>query len=72
MNDAFPGQVLERRERRLVVGEHELRAWSRQPGRAWVKGGVWTLPADATVRVGLVSHGGAGATAEFDYFRLYR
>jgi len=53
-------------------GEHELRAWSRQPGRAWVKGGVWTLPADATVRVGLVSHGGAGATAEFDYFRLYR
>ena len=53
-------------------GEHELRAWSRQPGRAWVKGGVWTLPAGATVRVGLVSHGGAGATAEFDYFRLYR
>ena len=54
------------------TGEHALRAWSRQPGTAWVKGGVWTLPAGATIRVGLVSHGGAGATAQFDYFRLYR
>jgi len=53
-------------------GEHELRAWSHQPGKAWVKGGVWTLPADAAIRVGLVSHGGAGATANFDYFRLFR
>ncbi|MBC7639924.1 MAG: family 43 glycosylhydrolase [Rhodoferax sp.] len=53
-------------------GEHQLRAWSRQPGRAWVKGGVWALPAGAAIRVGLVSHGGAGATAQFDYFRLYR
>ncbi|MFP5283798.1 MAG: glycoside hydrolase family 43, partial [Actinomycetes bacterium] len=53
-------------------GEHELRAWSSRNGRTWVKGGVWTLPADADLRVGLVSHGGAGATAQFDYFRLYR
>ena len=53
-------------------GEHELRAWSSRDGRTWVKGGVWTLPAEATLRVGLVSHGGAGATADFDYFRLYR
>jgi len=36
-----------------------------------VKGGVWTLPADAHLRVGLVSHGGAGATAQFDWFRTY-
>lgn len=53
-------------------GERELRAWTRQPGRPWVKGGVWTLPAGADVRVGLVSQGGAGASADFDYFRLYR
>ena len=26
----------------------------------------------ATLKVGLVSHGGAGATADFDYFRIYR
>ena len=54
------------------TGEHLLRAWSSRDGRTWVKGGVWTLPAHSTVRVGLVSHGGAGATADFDYLRLYR
>lgn len=53
-------------------GEHELRAWSSRDGRTWVKGGVWSLPAGADVRVGLVSHGGAGATARFGYLRLYR
>lgn len=53
-------------------GEHELRAWSRQPGEPWVKGGVWTLPKGTKIRVGLISHGGAGATADFDYLRLYR
>lgn len=53
-------------------GEHELRAWSSRDGTTWVKGGVWTFPADADLRVGLVSHGGAGATARFDYLRLYR
>ena len=53
-------------------GEHELRAWTSRDGSDWVKGGVWTLPASAEVRVGLISHGGAGATSEFDYFRIYR
>ncbi len=53
-------------------GEHELRAWSSRDGNTWVEGGVWTLPAGAALRVGLVSSGGAGATATFDYFRLYR
>ncbi|MBG0824152.1 family 43 glycosylhydrolase [Planomonospora sp. ID91781] len=53
-------------------GEHELRAATSRDGRRWVFGGVWTLPADADLRVGLISLGGAGATAEFDYFRLHR
>ncbi len=53
-------------------GEHELRAWTSRNGKTWVKGGVWTLPAGSNVRVGLISHGGAGATAKFSYFRLYR
>ena len=53
-------------------GEHELRAWTSRDGRTWVKGGVWTLPAGSDVKVGLVSHGGAGATAKFSYFRVYR
>jgi hypothetical protein len=53
-------------------GEHELRAWSSRDGETWVKGGVWTLPAGEHLSVGLVSHGGEGATAAFDYFRTYR
>ncbi len=53
-------------------GEHELRAWTSRDGRTWVKGGVWTLPARAKLRVGLVSLGGAGGTARFDYLRQYR
>ncbi len=56
-------------------GEHELRGWTSRDGRTWVKGGVWTLPAGADVRVGLVAHGATGgpvATAAFDYLRIYR
>jgi arabinan endo-1,5-alpha-L-arabinosidase len=53
-------------------GEHELRAWTSRDGSTWVKGGVWTLPADARLRVGLIAHGGEGGTAQFEYFRLYR
>ncbi|WP_226873690.1 family 43 glycosylhydrolase [Microbispora sitophila] len=53
-------------------GEHELRAATSRDGRTWTYGGVWTLPADADLRVGLISLGGAGATAEFDYFHLHR
>jgi hypothetical protein len=52
-------------------GERKLQASTSTDGRTWVRGGVWTLPADADVRVGLISHGGAGATSQFDYFRLY-
>jgi hypothetical protein len=55
-----------------VNGEHELRGWSSRDGRTWVKGGVWTLPAGAELRIGLVSHGGAGATAQFDWFHTYQ
>jgi arabinan endo-1,5-alpha-L-arabinosidase len=55
-----------------VTGEHRLQASTSDDGHTWVHGGVWTLPAGAPLRVGLVSHGGAGATADVDYFRLYR
>ena len=57
-------------------GEHELRAWSSRDGSTWVRGGVWTLPAGADLKVGLVSHGAnatdPAATARFDWFRTYR
>jgi arabinan endo-1,5-alpha-L-arabinosidase len=53
-------------------GEHEFRAASSRDGRHWTWGGVWTLPAGTQPRIGLVSHGGAGAVAEFDYLRIYQ
>jgi beta-xylosidase len=59
-------------------GEHEYRAATSRDGRSWVWGGVWTLPEGTEPRIGLISHGkqtgddDPRATAEFDYFRVYR
>jgi arabinan endo-1,5-alpha-L-arabinosidase len=53
-------------------GEHKFRAASSRDGHRWTWGGVWTLPAGTQPRIGLVSHGGAGAAAEFDYVRIYQ
>jgi arabinan endo-1,5-alpha-L-arabinosidase len=52
--------------------EHELGARTSRDGRMSITGGTRTLPAGSDVKVGLVSHGGAGATARFAYFRVYR
>jgi hypothetical protein len=59
-------------------GEHELQAFTRSADEGvWVEGGVWTLPADADIRIGLISHGlnpdtgGEQATSRFDWFRVY-
>ena len=55
-------------------GEHEYRAGVSRDGRHWTWGGVWTMPADTTPRIGLVAHGGAtpAVTASFDYLRFSR
>ncbi|KRD43561.1 glycoside hydrolase family 43 [Cellulomonas sp. Root930] len=55
-----------------AAGEHEVQAFTSTDGRTWVAGGVWTFPAGSDLRVGLLSHGGVGATAQFDYLRVYR
>jgi hypothetical protein len=55
-----------------ATGEHRLRAGVSRDGQHWIWGGVWTLPAGAKLRLGLVSMGGEGATAQFDYVRVYR
>jgi len=57
----------------LNSNEDEYRAATSRDGEHWVWGGVWTFPADKSpTRIGLVSMGGSGATAQFDYFRVYR
>ena len=52
-------------------GEHEYRAATSRDGESWIWGGVWTMPSTTQPRIGLISLGGAGATAQFEYFRVY-
>lgn len=52
-------------------GEHELTASTSRDGAHWIRGATWTMPADADVRIGLLAQGAQGATAAFDYFRVY-
>ncbi|MEQ7009428.1 family 43 glycosylhydrolase [Actinopolymorpha sp. B17G11] len=60
--------------------EHRFRAGSSTDGVHWTWGLTWTLPADSTPKVGLVSQGSQPATTEefgpatavFDYFRVSR
>ncbi len=59
-----------------VNGEHEYRAAVSRDGSTWFWGGVWTLPAGANPRIGLLAHGAQGAdtpdlTATFDYLKIY-
>jgi arabinan endo-1,5-alpha-L-arabinosidase len=54
----------------VVGGEHRYRAGWSTDGRHWSWGGVWVLPTAA--RIGLISHGGEGAVASFDYVKVYR
>ncbi|MBA3349834.1 MAG: hypothetical protein H0T12_04695 [Actinobacteria bacterium] len=61
-------RIVHRRDRRH--NEHEYRALTSRDGEHWIRGGVWTMPGHITPRIGLVSLGGTGATAEFDYFRV--
>ncbi|MFF1567926.1 family 43 glycosylhydrolase [Streptomyces sp. NPDC058293] len=51
--------------------EHEVRAATSRDGKHWVWNGVWTLPADGDLKIGLVSMNRSGALAQFDYVRTY-
>jgi len=54
-------------------GEHRYRAGTSRDGTNWTWGAVWTFPAGADPRIGLVAHGGAepAVVASFDYLRFY-
>ena len=55
-----------------VNGEYEIRASSSRDGKTWDVSGVWTLPADADIRMGLIRMNNPEIPAEFEYFRTYR
>ena len=40
-------------------------------GADWVRGGTWTHNLGDDAQIGLVSMGGSGFTAEFDYVRTF-
>jgi len=58
--------------RRAVGGEQQYTAYVSQDGVHWNRGGTWTHNLEGAPRIGLVSMGGAGFTAEFDYVRVYK
>lgn len=58
--------------KRVIDGEEHYRAYTSDDGVNWVRGGVWTHDLGSNARFGLVSMGGDGFTAEFDYVRVYR
>lgn len=56
-----------------VTGEHLFQASTSLDGRHWQWGSYWYLPADAgPLKLGLISMGGTGTTARFDYVRTYQ
>jgi beta-xylosidase len=59
---------------RNAAGEHLYRAAISRDGKSWTWGAVWTLPASADPKIGLIAHGGENppVTAEFSYLRFYR
>jgi arabinan endo-1,5-alpha-L-arabinosidase len=58
--------------RQTSRGRHLFTAYTSQDGRHWVRGGTWEHDVlGRNVRLGLVSMGGAGYTATFDYLRVW-
>jgi arabinan endo-1,5-alpha-L-arabinosidase len=53
-------------------GEARYTAYTSRDGVNWTRGGVWTHTLGTDTRIGLVSMGGSGFVAEFDYVRVYR
>lgn len=58
-------------DQRAAGGDTEAyTAYTSQDGRTWIRGGTWTHSL-GDARIGLVSMGGSGFTADFDHVRTY-
>ena len=51
--------------------EEHYTAFTSRDGKTWVRGGTWTHQLGDGARIGLVSMGGSGFTANFDYVRVW-
>jgi arabinan endo-1,5-alpha-L-arabinosidase len=51
--------------------EEQYTAYTSRDGEFWVRGGTWTHQLGSSVQIGLVSMGGSGFIANFDYVHVY-
>ena len=56
---------------RIVREADTYTAYTRHPDGDWVRGGTWVHHLGDGARIGLVSMGGTGFTAEFDHLRVW-
>ena len=69
---ASPGEWTYLRIVKRSNNEGELyTAYTSLNGVNWVRGGTWTHQLGSNARIGLVSMGGSGFSANFDYVRVY-
>lgn len=54
------------------AGEEHYTSYTSLDGVRWNQGGTWTHQLGSDAQIGLVSMGGSGFMAEFDYVRVYR
>ena len=68
-----PGEWTYLRIVKRNTNEGELyTAYTSLDGVNWVRGGTWTHELGSDASIGLVSMGGSGFTANFDYVRVYK
>jgi len=53
------------------AGEEHYTSYISLDGVNWTRGGTWTHKLGSNAQIGLVSMGGSGFTANFDYVRVY-
>ncbi len=58
--------------KRTVGSEEHYTSYTSRDGTTWVRGGTWTHNLGSGAKIGLVSMGGSGFTANFDYVRVYQ
>ena len=58
--------------KQIRAGEEHYTAYTSLDGVNWVRGGTWTHDLGTDASIGLVSMGGSGFVAEFDYVRVYK
>jgi len=57
--------------KRTHAGEEHYTAYTSLDGIDWTRGGTWTHQLGSNAQIGLVSMGGSGFTANFEYIRVY-